>query len=252
MLRSVLEHQYPQLIDESSGLARISPGVVRGLLRVRRYLHGARSLESVVKMSDLAQADRFTVGDLPSPDQLSLHVSSDFLDQVRVGQLEVPVVEGLAKACHDAYRANREADGWEYGEVLDSANRKSPLLVPYDRLSEGEKEANRLTARLTEAKLREVGFSNEPSGASDRPGVSADQYALQADRLAEIEHDIWLRDRLLSGYEWAEETKKSLRQNKHIAPFATLAVSEQDVDRAIVRSIPQVLAESGYRLVQAE
>ncbi len=252
MLRSVLEHQYSHLIDQSSGLARISPGVVRGLLRVKRYLHGARSLESVVKMSDLAQADRFTVGDLPSPDQLSLHVSSDFLDQVRVGQLEVPVVEGLAKACHDAYRSTLEADGWEYGGELDTANKRSPLLAPYDQLSQEEKEANRLTARLTEAKLREVGFSNEPSGASDRPGVTAEQYSAQAERLAEIEHDIWLRDRLLMGYEWAEQTKKSLRQNRHIAPFATLGAIEQDLDRAIVRSIPQVLAESGYRLVRAE
>jgi hypothetical protein len=253
MLRSVLEHEYPQLIDERTGLARISPGVVRGLLRVRRYLHGARSLESVVKMSDLAHADRFAAGDLPSSDQLGLHVSSDFRDQVRVGQLEVPVVEALAEACHEAYRSKLKADGWRYGEKLDSESKRSPLLIPYDQLSENQKEANRLTARLTEAKLREVGFSNEPSDKSDKPAITTEEFLAQAEeRLAEIEHDIWLRDHLLIGYEWGEQTRKSLRQNRHIAPFATLSTSEQDLDRAIVRSIPKVLEACNYRLVRTD
>jgi len=251
LLRSMLERDYTTLIDESSGLASVSPGIVRGLLRVWKYRHGARSLESVVRMSALTGAREFRVDNLPSADQLNLHVTPDFLEQVQMGQLEIPLVEALAEACHEAWRQQRESKGWRYGSPRDDERLIHPLLVPYVQLSENDKEANRLSARVVEAKLLEVGFAIEHAGASERPAVSADEFTEAAEALAEIEHDIWLRDHLLEGYEWAETTDAKLRQHRDIGPFAALGSTEQDIDRAIVCSIPEALKEAGYRLVKA-
>jgi DNA polymerase III delta prime subunit len=250
-LRAILERDHPSLIDEATGLASVSPGVVRALLRVRSYLHGARSLESVVKMSALPRASEFRAADLPSADQLGFHVTPDFLDHVRLGQLEIPIVEALAEACHEAWRELREAAGWTWGPTRDDAQRKHPLLVPYAQLSEKDKEANRVTARQSEAKLHAVGFAIERAGESARSAVSAEEYSAAAEELAKIEHDIWLRDRLLEGYEWAETSNPQLRQHPDVAPFEALGSREQDIDRAIVRSIPGTLERHGYRLVKA-
>jgi hypothetical protein len=81
--------------------------------------------------------------------------------------------------------------------------------------------------------------------------VSAEEYSAAAEELAKIEHDIWLRDRLLEGYEWAETSNPQLRQHSDVAPFEALGSREQDIDRAIVRSIPGTLERHGYRLVKA-
>lgn len=251
LLRSMLEGDYAALIDESTGLASVSPGIVRGLLRVREYRHGARSLESVVSMSTLTGARQFQVDSLPSADQLNLHVTPDFLEQVQMGQLEIPLVEALAEACHEAWRKQRESKGWTYGSPRDDERLIHPLLVPYAQLLEKDKEANRLSARVVEAKLLEVGFAIEHVGASERLAVSADEFMEAAEELAEIEHDIWLRDHLLEGYEWAETTDAGLRQHRDIGPFAALGSTEQDIDRAIVCSIPEALYKAGYRLVKA-
>ena len=68
------------------------------------------------------------------------------------------------------------------------------------------------------------------------------------ERLIRIEHDIWLREKLLNGYEWNAETKDHLRLHRDVAPFNALPKSERAFDAAIVDSIPRALAEAGYTL----
>ena len=52
LLRGFLEHDYPHLILED-GTALVSPSVIQGFLRVKDYLHETRSLESLIRASDL-------------------------------------------------------------------------------------------------------------------------------------------------------------------------------------------------------
>jgi hypothetical protein len=256
MARSILEREYPNLIAAKTGLASISPSIVRGLLKVEEYSHGARSLESAVKMSTLARPSQYSVADLPSPDQLTLHVSSDFLEKVQAWQLKVEAIEALAEAVHEAWRSEREREGWSHGKERDDEAKKHQLLKPYAELSEEAKEGNRLTARLTEAKLLEVGFTIKPGETTDPSALTEEErkvreeFSAKAEDLAKIEHDIWLRNRLLAGYEWAEQSDDTLRQNPDIAPFEMLGSKGQQIDRAIVRSIPEALAKSGYQLVR--
>jgi len=115
ILRAALERTAKELIDPQSKIASVSAGVVRAFLLTRRFHHGARSLESVVTMSSLAQTRHFAVSDLPPADQLLLHLTPDFFDLVREGEIEGPVVEALAEACHEAWRALRIEHGWTHG-----------------------------------------------------------------------------------------------------------------------------------------
>ena len=159
LLRSLLERNYPDLIDARTGQAGVSPGVVRGFLRVERYQHGARSLEFLVHASRLLAAQHFGPSQLPPPDLLSLYVSPDFLKQVTEGELDLQVIEALAEAQHRAWRKLREDQGWTYGPIRDDTKKIHDRLVNYDELSEAHKEANRSTARLVIAKLHQVGYA---------------------------------------------------------------------------------------------
>ncbi len=52
---------------------QVDPGVLRALLHTRRYHHGARSVEAVLDMSQLAHRTQYDRAALPPPDQLELH-----------------------------------------------------------------------------------------------------------------------------------------------------------------------------------
>lgn len=67
-------------------------------------------------------------------------------------------VEQLAAAEHLRWKAEREADGWTYGDVRDDAARRNPLLVDWDALSDEAKAYNRDAARALPALLARAGF----------------------------------------------------------------------------------------------
>ena len=55
------------------------------------------------------------------------------------------LVERLAQNNHDHWAQKRFAEGWRHGEERSDINKTHPDLVPYDQLSESEKEYDRKT-----------------------------------------------------------------------------------------------------------
>ena len=252
LLRSQLERHAPQLIDPDTQVAAISTSVVRGFLRVERYLHGARSLENIVSSS--TPRARFDPGALPGPDVLRGHVSPDFRDQVTAGELELPVLEALAEACHLGWCRLRTGAGWQYGSPRNDAKKLHPLLRPWSELSEPEKELNRLPARFTQAKLLEVGYRItrvKPGESGAGEGAITRFTPEQRATLIRIEHDLWMRDRLLRGYARAPVTNERLRLHRDIVSFEELPPEDRVLDEAIVDAIPDTLRKRNYTLERA-
>lgn len=242
-----LRLSFPRLVERPA----VSPDVINAFLRVRCYHHGARSLAAVIAMSDLAQASRFEASALPPPDLLRLHVSEDFLNHVPQGQLLQPAIERLAEAHHAEWRKEKQLQGYRYGpERSDEPGKLThPRLMDYAKLKEEWKEDNRITARLTQAKLRRLGYEihGAVTGAAEAPQEFSDE---QIQRLMEMEHDIWLRDHLAHGWEYATETKDQLFLHRCAAPMGRLSADDQRLDLAIAKSILPVLRETGYALAK--
>jgi hypothetical protein len=74
------KHRTENMYQTIGGKARfeIDDAVLKAFLRVRRYCHGARSLEAILGMSQLTGKDYFGVALLPSNKQLALHVDDSF------------------------------------------------------------------------------------------------------------------------------------------------------------------------------
>ena len=208
-------------------------------------------------MSDLVKVRRFGVAQLPALDLLGLHVTPDFLSHVQRGDLEVPIIENIAEACHEAWRKAKEDDGYIYGEARndDGSNGKQkthPRLKPYKELSDAHKEDNRITARLTAAKLQEAGFSIERADTVDGTKVveAFDQTARA--RLIAIEHDVWLRSHLLDGYVYAATTNDKLRVHRCVAPLHELVDEDKKLDVEIVDSLIPALRKDRYAVVKIQ
>ena len=201
LLRRALEQQFPETVNPATDEMAISTNVVRAFLLAKKYLHGGRSLESIVSMSDLRSGPSFGPSDLPARNLILMHVTPDFLTMLGETSLSAAEVESIAEACHKAWCKARKEDGWTLGD-RDDANKKHPMLKDYADLDEGGKKKNRSSARGTLAHLFGLGLGlrREASGRS----AGAELSAPRREAFARIEHDRWLRESLLQGWAGGE------------------------------------------------
>lgn len=68
------------------------------------------------------------------------------------------LAEDIAKNVHEVWASGRMKDGWTYGEERNDAEKKHPCLVPYEDLSEEEKEYDRHTSIETIKLILALGF----------------------------------------------------------------------------------------------
>ena len=71
------------------------------------------------------------------------------------------LTEKIAENVHDNWAAGRIAEGWTYGEVRDDSLKTTPCLVPYDELTDSEKEYDRNTALQTLKLIAALGYTIE-------------------------------------------------------------------------------------------
>jgi class 3 adenylate cyclase/tetratricopeptide (TPR) repeat protein len=67
-------------------------------------------------------------------------------------------VEELAKDEHKRWMAERQRNGWTFGEIRDNARKQNPVLVDWNCLSEVEKDKDRATVRNLPALVDRAGF----------------------------------------------------------------------------------------------
>ena len=68
------------------------------------------------------------------------------------------LVEEMAKNVHEVWAQTRISQGWSFGEERNAAEKKHPCLVPYEELSEEEKEYDRNTSIETIKLILKLGF----------------------------------------------------------------------------------------------
>ena len=66
--------------------------------------------------------------------------------------------ELIAKNTHDVWAENRIKDGWTYGEARDDVKKHHPCLIPYEELSDFEKEYDRTTSMETLKLITKLGY----------------------------------------------------------------------------------------------
>ena len=68
------------------------------------------------------------------------------------------LAEEIAKNVHEVWSEVRMKEGWTYGEERDDAKKHHPCLVPYEDLTETEKEYDRNTSQETLKLIMKLGF----------------------------------------------------------------------------------------------
>lgn len=90
--------------------------------------------------------DKYT----PKPIELSDVVLDENLNEL---------LEAIAKNVHETWAQSRLEQGWSYGPERSDALKEHPCLVPYERLTETEKDYDRHTALSTLKLITKLGFT---------------------------------------------------------------------------------------------
>lgn len=68
---------------------------------------------------------------------------------LNIDRLVVPeqLIEQIARNVHDQWALERQRQGWTWGEHRNDDKKAHPGIVPYDALTDTEKEVDRVTVR---------------------------------------------------------------------------------------------------------
>ena len=80
---------------------------------------------------------------------------------VKLSQDIIELTELLAKNAHDIWARQRLAEGWRYGPERSDTRREHPSLLPYEELTESEKEYDRNAAIETLKAIIALGYRIE-------------------------------------------------------------------------------------------
>lgn len=80
---------------------------------------------------------------------------------IRLPEDLVELMEKISENVHENWSMGRIREGWTYGPRRDDNNKTHPCLVPYDQLSESEKEYDWTTAAETLKLILALGYTIE-------------------------------------------------------------------------------------------
>jgi RyR domain len=149
-----------------------------------------------------------------------------------------PRREQLAASNHERHRQDRAAAG-----ESEAAN---PLLVPWQQLSEQQRELSRSSADHISVKLATIGYRIVPA-PSNAPILTFTESEL--DLLAQLEHDRWCQERLAHGWRHGANRDDNAKIHPDLVPWPELPEPRRRIDRDHVNAIPQLLSEIGLRAI---
>jgi hypothetical protein len=205
-------------------------------------------MEAIVAISQLSGKTSFEPSSLPSEIQLNLHVDGrDFYALMHRMELDKNLLEKLAEAAHDVFCEDLTSKGYKYGPVTQKSKKEHSLIKPYAELSEDDKEGNRNNVRDIPNKLASVGYAMVQTRGNETPGRFKNN---EIEKLAEMEHERWMQERLNNGWHYAKKTDRTIKLHKSLISWGKLPEDEKEKDRALVKSIIKILAKAGYTIIK--
>jgi hypothetical protein len=115
-------------------------------------------------------------------------------------------------------------------------------MRPWEEISEDMRESNRAQVRDIGAKLDllEATVTVAPPA---RPFVFAED---EVEMLARYEHDRWVSERIAAGWTYRPERNDEAKVHDLLVPWLYLTPQKQDVDRQVVRALPELIEAAGW------
>lgn len=236
LLRSLVERKVPHLINDD-GEAQIDNGVLRALLKIKRYKHESRSMEAILEMSMLTNAKTWEQSDLPTKEQLKLHVDEEqFLRHLMLDAFYGEKIENIAIAIHNKYRMSNK----------NNMNKEfSDLLIPWEELSEETKNSYREQATHIPNLLLKINY--DIIYVKESPGYiefTKDELEI----LAKYKHKDWCHYKKMNGWRYGKVRDNKLKTNPSIVSWNKVSQDKKNKVYEMVNNWPEILSKSNFKL----
>jgi len=235
LLRSLLERKVPHLINDN-GETQIDNGVLKALLKIPRYKHESRSMEAILEMSMLTNARKWEQSDLPSKEQLKLHVDEEqFMRHLMHDAFYSEKIESLAIAIHERCRELNE----------DSGNLNGDIIIPWEDLSEELKNSNRNGAKNIPSALLKINY--DVVSVKEKPKFK-DFTIKEIDILAQNEHMRLYRFRKKAGFKYGEVKDYNKKTDPTFVHWDKMSEKQKKKVYQMVKIWPEILAKSNFKI----
>ena len=226
LLRSLLERKVSHLINDN-GEAQIDDGVLRALLKIRRYKHESRSMEAILEMSMLTNAKKWEQSYLPSKEQLKLHVDEE---------------QFLRHLMHDAFYSERIES---LAMAIYEKKMYSDYSRPWQELNEDTKNSIRHQVTNIPNALLKINYDVVFVKESE---IFIKFTARELEVLAENEHKSWYNYRKKAGWKYGEVKDNTKKTDPMLVAWDDLPSGKKNKIYEMVKAWPEILAKSNFKI----
>jgi hypothetical protein len=232
LLRSLCERDKRLEKNALAGEKFIDENILRAMLYVPEYKHGARSMETILKMSKIEKGVWLPSG-LPIGSQMSVHLDDrKFTDILLIKEMEQSLEGVMAKAIHEFYLSH-----------LDETDRNNPNNVKWEELPILSKIDNLMQAREYPDYVGKLGGKIDFAGEEGTVLELTDEAVVE--ELAMQEHVRWVEAKEKDGWKAGKPRDNQKKIHDCLFTWDELDEKTKDKDRNPIREIPQVLASVG-------
>lgn len=134
-----------------------------------------------------------------------------------------------------------------YNEKQLEDHPERPLAYPdFSKLPDDLKYSNLRQAQNIVERLEQFGYTLRPKGGADAVTTFAPELV---ERMAEAEHEAWMRERIASGWTLGERDVEN-KKTPYLVPYGELTDEIKDYDRDAVRNIPALAERIGMAVYE--
>ena len=233
LLRSLCERDDRLKKNVETGEKFIDGNIVRAMLYVPKYKHGARSMETILKMSKIENGVWLPSG-LPMGNQMSVHLNDrSFTDILLLKVIENSLEGRIAQEIHKEYVKN-----------MTNKQKKRSNVKLWEELSVAVKLSNINQARSYHEKLALIKCEMALKDKSKEAVTSfTDDEIL---KMAKQEHQRWMDEKTEDGWVYAPIRDDKKKHHDYLVEWDELSEEVQNWDKEPVRNMIGILDGVGY------
>uniref|UniRef100_A0AAV1T7H5 Ryanodine-inositol 1,4,5-triphosphate receptor Ca2 channel (RIR-CaC) family protein n=1 Tax=Peronospora matthiolae TaxID=2874970 RepID=A0AAV1T7H5_9STRA len=188
------------------------------------------------------------------------------------------LAELLSQNAHEVWAVGRIDQGWRWGLERDNDLKLHPDLVPYEALTEQDKQYDRDTSMSALKVITAVGYVLEPpssntelldafefgTAATEQGGtyipkpiptedVSVPLHLRSViELLAENTHEVWAQMRMAQGWKFGPRRHDTKKEHDGLVPYIYLTQDEKQMDRNTAMQTVKLILRFGFTFVHKD
>jgi hypothetical protein len=240
LLRSLCERDDRLKPNIDKGKRFMDGNIRRAMLYITEYKHGARSMETILKMSKI-KAGVWLPSDLPMGNQMSVHLNDrKFTDILLIKVIEQSFEGRIAQAIHK-----------NYVDYMTKKGIQRPNTKPWENLTIEFKLSNLNQARSYHEKLTLIDCESALKD-ENKPPVTSFTEDDEVLIMAKQEHQRWMDEKIAGGWVYALKRDDKQKHTPYLTEWDNLSEEVQNWDKEPVRNMIGVLDAVGYGVYRKE